>query len=117
MKVLKNMENMLTFRGGKLMEIRPISTPVTGATRSAANEKPSSVRSTSFNNMFQQVYSAIGDLDRELLASQIDLVTGNARDMHTAVLSAEKASLVMDLVISVRNKAIEAYQEIMRMPL
>jgi flagellar hook-basal body complex protein FliE len=46
----------------------------------------------------------------------MDLVTGSARDLHTATLSAEKASLALDLVVSVRNKAIEAYQEIMRMP-
>jgi flagellar hook-basal body complex protein FliE len=63
------------------------------------------------------MYGAVETLDQELVASQIDLVTGNARDMHTAILSAEKASLALDLVIAVRNKAIEAYQEIMRMPL
>jgi len=63
------------------------------------------------------MYGAVETLDQELVASQIDLVTGNARDMHTAILSAEKASLTLDLVIAVRNKAIEAYQEIMRMPL
>ncbi len=77
----------------------------------------SAVTGTSFNRLFSQATAAIKNLDEELIASQIDLVTGNARDLHTAVLTAEKASLTLDLVVSVRNKAIEAYQEIMRMPL
>ena len=97
------------------MVIRPISIPATG---SAVNN--GSVRShpdVSFNDLFKRTLNMIENLDRELVASQIDLVTGNARDMHTAVLAAEKASLTLDLVIAVRNKAIEAYQEIMRMPL
>ncbi|HHT84504.1 MAG: flagellar hook-basal body complex protein FliE [Bacillota bacterium] len=97
------------------MLIRPISVPVTGA--SVHNRSISSNSNGSFNDLFKHTLNVIENLDRELVASQIDLVTGNARDMHTAVLAAEKASLTLDLVISVRNKAIEAYQEIMRMPL
>ena len=100
------------------MLIRPVSTPVTNVTTSISNQKTSDLsEGTSFQNIFQQMYGAVETLDQELVASQIDLVTGNARDMHTAILSAEKASLALDLVIAVRNKAIEAYQEIMRMHL
>jgi len=98
--------------------IRPVSTAVTDVTKSVSKNKVSQgPENTSFRNVFEQLYGAVETLDQELVASQIDLVTGNARDMHTAILSAEKASLALDLVIAVRNKAIEAYQEIMRMPL
>jgi flagellar hook-basal body complex protein FliE len=97
------------------MIIRPISVPVTGP--SVHDRNTSSNSGVSFNDVFRHTFNMIESLDKELVASQVDLVTGNARDMHTAVLAAEKASLALDLVISVRNKAIEAYQEIMRMPL
>ncbi len=100
------------------MLIRPVSPAITDATKSISKNKISQgPENTSFRNVFEQMYGAVETLDQELVASQIDLVTGNARDMHTAILSAEKASLALDLVIAVRNKAIEAYQEIMRMPL
>ncbi|MGI6163259.1 MAG: flagellar hook-basal body complex protein FliE [Bacillota bacterium] len=101
------------------MLVRPVSTPVVGqsACNSIKNNTTLNSKDASFNQVFQQISSAVQNLDQELLASQIDLVTGNARDMHTAVLAAEKASLTLDLIVSVRNKAIEAYQEIMRMPL
>ncbi len=102
------------------MLVRPVSTPVVGQpayNSIKSNATANSKDAPSFNQVFDQVSSAVQNLDQELFASQIDLVTGNARDMHTAVLAAEKASLTLDLIISVRNKAIEAYQEIMRMPL
>lgn len=70
----------------------------------------------SFGDTLKAVAAQMENLDRQYLSSQVDLVLGNARDMHTAVINAEKASLALDLVIAFRNKAIEAYQEIMRMP-
>ncbi|MGB4266344.1 MAG: flagellar hook-basal body complex protein FliE, partial [Limnochordia bacterium] len=36
-------------------------------------------------------------------------------DVHNAVIMAEKANLALQLTIAIRNKIIEAYQEIMRM--
>lgn len=101
------------------MSVRFVSLPVTGSSgQNPINSRNiDSNKDTSFGHVFTQASHAIQNLDNELLASQIDLVMGNARDMHTAVLAAEKASLTLDLIVSVRNKAIEAYQEIMRMPL
>ncbi len=69
-----------------------------------------------FSGVLEKASSTLESIDQEALRSQLELVSGNAKDMHTAVLSAEKASLALDLVVSVRNKALEAYQEIMRMP-
>jgi flagellar hook-basal body complex protein FliE len=100
------------------MYLRPVSmasvTPV--IERTAPKIQGSADAKTSFTNVLQQAATTLDALDREAVQSQIDLVSGNARDMHTATLTAEKASLALDLVVSVRNKAIEAYQEIMRMP-
>lgn len=36
-------------------------------------------------------------------------------EIHDVVLAAEKARLALDLTVSIRNKLVEAYQEIMRM--
>lgn len=100
------------------MYLRAISMPSVGPVFERPVARPQDVpsREASFSNVLQKASATLDSIDREAVQSQIDLVTGNARDMHTAVLSAEKASLALDLVISVRNKAIEAYQEIMRMP-
>jgi flagellar hook-basal body complex protein FliE len=41
-------------------------------------------------------------------------MTGQMTDPHTLMIASEKASLGLELTIQVRNKVIEAYQEIMR---
>ncbi len=100
------------------MYLRAISIPGLGpkVERPAVRTSETPVKETPFSNVLEKASASLAAIDREASQAQVDLVTGNARDMHTAVLSAEKASLALDLVISVRNKAIEAYQEIMRMP-
>jgi flagellar hook-basal body complex protein FliE len=45
----------------------------------------------------------------------IQAVTGNLNDIHTAVLAATRAQVSLELVAAVRNKAVDAFNEIMRM--
>ncbi len=42
-------------------------------------------------------------------------LTGEAEDLHTVALATERAELAFDLFLQVRNKVVQAYQEIMRM--
>ena len=97
------------IRSISMPNVQPLS-PRTVSPPSQSNDQ------TAFSGVLQKASSTLRALDQEAMQAQADLVTGNARDMHTAVLSVEKASLALDLVVSVRNKALEAYQEIMRMP-
>jgi flagellar hook-basal body complex protein FliE len=43
------------------------------------------------------------------------LATGQAKDISAVVMSVEKASLELQLAVQVRNKGVEAYQDIFRM--
>lgn len=45
------------------------------------------------------------------------LVTGEVKDVAEVMIASERASLSLGLALQVRNKLLEAYQEIMRMPL
>ncbi len=40
---------------------------------------------------------------------------GEVRDIHQVTIAAEEAKLMMQLAVEVRNKIVEAYQEISRM--
>jgi flagellar hook-basal body complex protein FliE len=48
-------------------------------------------------------------------ASQ-DFAAGKGRDLHDVMIAMEKADVSLRTITAVRNKAVEAYQEIMRMP-
>jgi flagellar hook-basal body complex protein FliE len=44
-----------------------------------------------------------------------DLLTGELQDLHQVTVAMQEARLTMQLAVEVRNKVIEAYQEITRM--
>ena len=42
-------------------------------------------------------------------------MTGENEELHTTVLAAQKAELSFELGLQVRNKIVDAYQEVMKM--
>nr|WP_295970464.1 flagellar hook-basal body complex protein FliE [uncultured Bacillus sp.] len=43
------------------------------------------------------------------------LISGQDVDLHQVMIAAQKASITTQLTLEIRNKAVEAYQEMMRM--
>ena len=43
------------------------------------------------------------------------LALGQEVDLHDVMISSQKANVTMQLTLEIRNKAVEAYQEMMRM--
>lgn len=43
------------------------------------------------------------------------LATGDSQNVHEAMLAVSKADLAFRMTMQVRNKIVEAYQEVMRM--
>jgi flagellar hook-basal body complex protein FliE len=47
----------------------------------------------------------------------MDLLAGGKGDIHTVALATQRAELSMELFQQVRNKFVQAYQEVMKMPM
>lgn len=45
------------------------------------------------------------------------LAAGQSPDLAQVMITSEQATIALQLTVAVRNKVLEAYQEIMRMPL
>ncbi|MGO4228724.1 flagellar hook-basal body complex protein FliE [Arthrobacter sp. YAF34] len=45
----------------------------------------------------------------------VSAVTGNLDDIHNATLAATRAQVTLELMATVRNKGVDAFNEIMRM--
>lgn len=43
------------------------------------------------------------------------LAMGQAEDIHQVMIASEQAKLAMQLTVQIRNKVVEAYQEVSRM--
>ena len=48
-------------------------------------------------------------------ADSVLALEGNQEALHQAVIAMEEASVSFQLMVEVRNKLLEAYQEVMRM--
>ena len=46
-----------------------------------------------------------------------NFLRGETQDVHSVLMDVQRAELMFDLFVQVRNKVTQAYQEIMRMPL
>lgn len=46
----------------------------------------------------------------------VRLATGQSANLQDVVLATEKASLALQFTMAIRNKVVDAYNEIMRMP-
>lgn len=44
-------------------------------------------------------------------------MAGESEDLHQIAIDQQKAAIAFDLFLQVRNKVVQAYQEVMRMPL
>ena len=44
-----------------------------------------------------------------------DLATGKSSNLHETMIAVEKADIALRLMVQVRNKMIDAYQEVMKM--
>lgn len=70
---------------------------------------------TDFAGWFDQQMIELND---QLNTSEVDLrrlASGETSNIHHVMMSLEKAKLSFQLVLQVRNKVLEAYQDVMRM--
>ncbi|MGQ9474359.1 MAG: flagellar hook-basal body complex protein FliE [Candidatus Caldatribacteriaceae bacterium] len=70
-----------------------------------------------FGKMLLDALQEVNDLQIEADRAIQDVVLGKEEDLHRAMIALEKANLALGLTVQVRNKVVEAYQEIMRMQL
>jgi len=70
---------------------------------------------SSFGGILSDKVGALNDLQNQAADQSQALATGQATDVASVVTTVEQAALAMQLAVQVRNKAVDAYQELMRM--
>lgn len=69
----------------------------------------------SFQNMLNDAISDVNNQQVEGYKAMEGLATGKVTNLQEAVQKIEEAELSMKLALEVKNKAINAYKEVMRM--
>ena len=75
-------------------------------------EKDSESFSTVLNKFVDDVNSLQNNADKSIEK----LAAGEITDVHQVMIAVEEANTAMEFMLEIRNKIVEAYQEIMRMP-
>jgi flagellar hook-basal body complex protein FliE len=93
----------------QISNIAPISMP-----EFAAPARPTDT-SGDFQKMLDGSIGKLESLNNDASAAVQKFLSGENEELHTAVLATQKASLAFDLGLQVRNKVVDAYQEVMKM--
>lgn len=68
-----------------------------------------------FSNLMTDAVGQVNALEDQAHKAVEGLMTGAGVDVHTAMIATEKADMAFELVLAVRNKAVQAYQQVMGM--
>jgi len=74
------------------------------------------VSQTSFADQLKNAMGevqALGERKGEMIE---DMVTGKTTEVHDVMIAAKESQLAFELLMEIRNKLLESYQELMRMP-
>jgi len=81
----------------------------------SGNPSATSEGTSSFGVSIREAVEQVNNLQTEANSLAEKFAVGDPVDTHEVMLAMQKASLALQLSVQVRNKVIEAYQEIMRM--
>jgi flagellar hook-basal body complex protein FliE len=68
-----------------------------------------------FSDLLTKAVGEVSRLENEAQKTMVGLMTGSGVDVHQAMIATQKASMAFELSLAVRNKAVQAYQQVMSM--
>jgi flagellar hook-basal body complex protein FliE len=68
-----------------------------------------------FSDLLTDAVGQVNQLEDQARSAVTGLMTGSGVDVHQAMIATQKASMAFELALAVRNKAVQAYQQVMGM--
>lgn len=99
-----------------MMDIR-LNSVLPGATGALPSSPTTSGEGTdsSFTDALKDAFNRVNQMQNDAAELARQFAAGETDDLVRVVTAAEEASIALQLAVQVRNKVVEAYQEIMRM--
>ena len=96
-----------------MSSINPISMITVPQTAPAAASAPGG--DGSFQSMLEGMVGRVEESHAQASQAAQNFLSGGDQEVYSVALAAQRADLQFNLFLQVRNKAVSAYQEIMRM--
>ena len=78
---------------------------------------PESAPSEQFSDVFANLIDSVNDLHMQAGDAQKAFITGEPIELHVVMIKSAEAGIATDLVLEIRNKLVNAYNELLRMPM
>lgn len=95
--------------------ITGINTPVSGTNVFGMNNSANG--EVSFSDYLKNELNKVNDLIIQSDRLSEDFAAGKTDNIHQVLIAVEKADIALQLTLQIRNKILDAYNEIMRMQL
>lgn len=70
-----------------------------------------------FTDIFGELLNSVNSIQQDSAQAQELLATGEAADLHQVMIAVEEAGITMDLFLEIRNRLLEGYQSLIKMPM
>lgn len=101
------------------MYIVPLNNTIVPLQQSApeAKQQPAASEGASFADVFKEALIDVQETQKVCEEDNIRVALGEVDDLHTVALNAKKAAIALDVFVAMKNTAVDAYNEIMRINL
>lgn len=97
------------------MESTPIVGPKVPLVLPKTNGNEVSQAADTFSNILNSTLNQVTQTDLKGNEAITRLHTGEAKNLHEVMIAVEEADIAVRMLVQMRNKALEAYNEIMRL--
>lgn len=91
--------------------------PLGGSAQNGSGPAPAAPGEPTFGDMLKEALQEVNQAQAQAEGEARNLMTGENADMHSAILAVQKADVSFQMMMAVRSKLIDAYREVMRMPM
>lgn len=98
--------------------LKDVLSKIQESKESIQNIKPTAQSSKEGGSFLDHLQNSIGDANKMQIEADklsVDVATGKSGNLHEAMLAMSQAQLGFNFLVQVRNKALDAYNEVMRM--
>jgi flagellar hook-basal body complex protein FliE len=103
---INSMTPAMQALGGLASASAQSATALTGSSGAAASP---------FSDLLTDAVGQVNQLEEQARTAVSGLMTGSGVDVHQAMIATQKANMAFELALAVRNKAVQAYQQVIGM--
>jgi flagellar hook-basal body complex protein FliE len=105
------------LEGAYFMDISSLSRIGAVQPQAVAKQPTAAEVTKSFSSFLTDALDQVNQAQVESARLTDQFAAGQIQDVHQVMIASQKSSIMLQLTMQVRNKVIESYQEIMRMPM